>query len=56
MIATATQTVKFFIAGDWQEQPESTLHPITNPATGETIAYVPYATAVDVDRAARAAP
>lgn len=55
MIATATQTVKFFIGGDWQEQPESTLHPITNPATGETIAYVPYATAVDVDRAARAA-
>jgi malonate-semialdehyde dehydrogenase (acetylating)/methylmalonate-semialdehyde dehydrogenase len=31
------------------------LHPITNPATGETIAHIPYSTAADVDRAVNAA-
>jgi malonate-semialdehyde dehydrogenase (acetylating)/methylmalonate-semialdehyde dehydrogenase len=31
------------------------LHPITNPATGETIAHIPYSTSADVDRAVTAA-
>ena len=31
------------------------LHPVTNPATGETIAQIAYANAADVDRAAIAA-
>jgi malonate-semialdehyde dehydrogenase (acetylating)/methylmalonate-semialdehyde dehydrogenase len=47
--------VKFYIGGSWEDAPARTLHPITNPATGETIAQVPYATADDVDRAALAA-
>ena len=57
MTATATEvrTLKFFVDGQWQEAPGRTLNPITNPATGEVIARVPYATAEDIDRAARAA-
>ena len=34
---------------------KSTLHPVTNPATGAVLAEIPYATAEDVDRAVRAA-
>jgi malonate-semialdehyde dehydrogenase (acetylating)/methylmalonate-semialdehyde dehydrogenase len=52
---TAVRTVKFYTNGSWEDAPERTLHPIVNPATGEAIAQVPYATADDVDRAARAA-
>src|SRR5260370_2833776 len=58
MIATETavRQLKFFVNGSWQEARGSSLHPITNPATGEVIAQVPYATAHDVDRTARSAP
>jgi malonate-semialdehyde dehydrogenase (acetylating)/methylmalonate-semialdehyde dehydrogenase len=52
---TAIQTVKFFVNGRWEEPADRALYPIANPATGRTIAQVPYATAEDVDRAARAA-
>jgi malonate-semialdehyde dehydrogenase (acetylating)/methylmalonate-semialdehyde dehydrogenase len=57
MIATETavRNLKFFVNGSWQEPAASSLHPITNPATGAVIAQIPYATADDVDRAARAA-
>jgi malonate-semialdehyde dehydrogenase (acetylating)/methylmalonate-semialdehyde dehydrogenase len=57
MIATETavRTVKFYTNGSWEDAPGRALHPITNPATGEKIAQVPYATADDVDRTARAA-
>jgi malonate-semialdehyde dehydrogenase (acetylating)/methylmalonate-semialdehyde dehydrogenase len=57
MIATETavRTLKFFVNGSWEELSGRTLHPITNPATGDVIAQVPYATAEDVDRTARAA-
>ncbi len=48
-------SVKFYTNGSWEDAPGRSLHPITNPATGEAIAQVPYATADDVDRAARAA-
>jgi malonate-semialdehyde dehydrogenase (acetylating)/methylmalonate-semialdehyde dehydrogenase len=57
MIATETavRTVKFYTNGIWEDAPGRALHPITNPATGETIAQVPYANADDVDRTAQAA-
>jgi malonate-semialdehyde dehydrogenase (acetylating) / methylmalonate-semialdehyde dehydrogenase len=54
-IETAVRTVKFYTNGCWEEAAGRALHPITNPATGQTIAQVPYAIAEDVDRAARAA-
>ncbi len=52
---TAVRTLKFFVNGSWEENPGRSLRPITNPATGEVIAQVPYATEGDVDRTARAA-
>jgi malonate-semialdehyde dehydrogenase (acetylating)/methylmalonate-semialdehyde dehydrogenase len=52
---TAVRTVKFYTNGSWEDAPGRALHPITNPATGQVIAQVPYAGADDVDRAARAA-
>jgi len=57
MIATETavRTVKFYTNGSWEDAPGRTLHPITNPSTGQVIAQVAYATANDVDRTARAA-
>ena len=57
MIATATEvrTLKFYVNGRWEDSRGGELHPITNPSTGEVIAQVPYATAEDIDRAARAA-
>ena len=54
MIATDVQTLKFYSNGKW-EAGEGKLHPVTNPATGETIAHVPYATVAEVDRVARVA-
>ena len=48
-------SIKFYTNGAWEDAPGRALHPITNPATGEVIAQVPYATAEDVDRTARAA-
>jgi malonate-semialdehyde dehydrogenase (acetylating)/methylmalonate-semialdehyde dehydrogenase len=57
MIATETsvQTLKFYVNGKWEDAAGTTTHPITNPATGEVIAHVPYATAAQVDRVARLA-
>ena len=57
MIATETavRKLKFIVNGSWEERGGSSLHPITNPATGDVIAQVPYATADDVDRTAQAA-
>jgi len=52
---TAVRTIKFYTNGSWEDTPGRTLHPIANPATGCVIAQVPYATAEDVDRTARAA-
>src|SRR5712691_9553452 len=52
---TAVRKLKFLVNGSWEEAPERSSHPITNPASGEVIAEVPYATAEDVDRTARAA-
>jgi malonate-semialdehyde dehydrogenase (acetylating) / methylmalonate-semialdehyde dehydrogenase len=57
MIATGTAvgTVSFYIDGAWEKPEGRTLAPITNPATGQTIAEVPYATEGDIDRAVRSA-
>ncbi len=56
MIATETilKTVPSLLDGKW-EQPGGRCCPVWNPATGEEIAQVAYATAADVDRAVRAA-
>jgi len=51
---TAAHRLSFFSNGEWQAG-GGTLHPVTNPATGEVIAEVPYATAEEVDRTVRAA-
>ena len=51
----AVQTVGFYVDGKWETPQGLTLHPITNPATGETMAEMPYASAEEVDRAVRAA-
>ena len=40
--------------GKWEDSAGS-LHPVTNPAIGEVIANVPYATAAEVDRVAKLA-
>jgi malonate-semialdehyde dehydrogenase (acetylating)/methylmalonate-semialdehyde dehydrogenase len=52
---TAVQTLKFYVNGIWEDAEGSSLHPVTNPATGEVIARVPFATAAEVDRVARLA-
>ncbi|MSV27803.1 MAG: CoA-acylating methylmalonate-semialdehyde dehydrogenase [Bryobacterales bacterium] len=56
MTATETEvrTLKFFVNGEWRDG-GTELHPVTNPATGEVIARVPYAGAAEIDRAAVAA-
>jgi malonate-semialdehyde dehydrogenase (acetylating) / methylmalonate-semialdehyde dehydrogenase len=57
MIATETsvRTLKFYVNGKWETADGASTHPVTNPATGEVIAQVPYATAAQVDRVARLA-
>jgi malonate-semialdehyde dehydrogenase (acetylating)/methylmalonate-semialdehyde dehydrogenase len=57
MIATgsAVETVSFYVNGAWEKPAGRTMGAVTNPATGETIAEVPWATEGDVDRAVRAA-
>jgi malonate-semialdehyde dehydrogenase (acetylating)/methylmalonate-semialdehyde dehydrogenase len=55
MIGTATETVSFYVNGAWEKPNGRTMGPVMNPATGEIIAEVAYATAVDIDRVVRAA-
>jgi betaine-aldehyde dehydrogenase len=54
-MATATQTLKNFIDGDWADPAEGRTDPVYNPATGEEIAQAPSSTGADVDRAVKAA-
>src|ERR671935_1364619 len=54
-MATATQTFKNFIDGEWVDAAEGRTDPVINPATGEEIAQAPSSTAEDVDRAVKAA-
>ncbi len=55
MLLTAVGTVSYYINGVWEKPEGRTSQPVTNPATGATIAEVPFATAADVDRAVRSA-
>jgi len=57
MIATesAVQNVRFYVNGAWESPQEARKHPVINPATGRTLAEVPYASEADVDRAVRTA-
>ena len=57
MIATgnAVGTVSFYVNGVWEKLDGRTMGAVTNPATGEKIAEVPYATEADIDRAVRSA-
>jgi malonate-semialdehyde dehydrogenase (acetylating) / methylmalonate-semialdehyde dehydrogenase len=50
---TAVTTTAFYIGGKWETPHGRVLHPVINPATGETMAETPYATEADVDRAVR---
>src|SRR3984957_6141366 len=56
MIASekSVRTLQFYVNGKW-ENSEGASHPVTNPAIGEVIANVPYATAAEVDRVAKLA-
>jgi malonate-semialdehyde dehydrogenase (acetylating)/methylmalonate-semialdehyde dehydrogenase len=51
---TRIASAGFLIDGKW-ESPNRDLHNIVNPASGEIIAQVPYATVQDVDRAVKTA-
>jgi malonate-semialdehyde dehydrogenase (acetylating)/methylmalonate-semialdehyde dehydrogenase len=51
---TTIASAGFLIDGKW-ESPNRDLHNVVNPASGEVIAQVPYATLQDVDRAVKAA-
>jgi malonate-semialdehyde dehydrogenase (acetylating) / methylmalonate-semialdehyde dehydrogenase len=50
--ARETAVTSSYIAGEWVS-PRGSARTIVNPANGETLATLPYATAEDVDRAAR---
>ena len=52
---TAVGTISFHINGAWDKPGGRAMHSVTNPATGATIAEVPYAEESDIDRAVRAA-
>ena len=54
-MATAIQTTRNFIDGDWADPAEGRTDPVHNPATGEEIAQAPSSTQEDVDRAVAAA-
>ncbi|HEY1499222.1 MAG TPA: CoA-acylating methylmalonate-semialdehyde dehydrogenase [Acidobacteriaceae bacterium] len=47
--------VTSYIAGRWAAPEGKTQQPILNPASGETLATLPYASAAEVDRAAQSA-
>jgi len=57
MLATeiAAKTLSFYMNGQWTEAGNRDLHNVTNPATGASIAQVPFATAADVDRVVQSA-
>jgi len=56
MIAAETiQICSYYINGTWETAPGHRTGTVTNPATGRTLAEVPYATTDDVDRAVRSA-
>jgi malonate-semialdehyde dehydrogenase (acetylating)/methylmalonate-semialdehyde dehydrogenase len=54
-VETAVRTIKNYIGGAWIDAEAGDTLDVTNPATGETLAQVPFSGASDVDRAVRAA-
>lgn len=52
---TTLQQVKLLIDGQWVESQTREWHDITNPATQQVLAKVPFATADEVDAAIEAA-
>ncbi len=53
--AISTRTLKNYVNGSWIEASGAELEPVLNPATGETIAQVPFSTSAHLDEAAAAA-
>ncbi len=54
-MATATDTLKNFVDGEFVDPAEGRTSAVVNPSTGEEIAQAPDSTAEDVDRAVKAA-
>ncbi|HZC29113.1 MAG TPA: aldehyde dehydrogenase family protein, partial [Gaiellaceae bacterium] len=54
-MATATETLKNFVDGEFVDPAEGRTSAVVNPSTGEEIAQAPDSTAEDVDRAVKAA-
>jgi betaine-aldehyde dehydrogenase len=54
-MATATQTFKNFIDGEWVDAAEGRTDAVINPSTGEEIAQAPSSSTEDVNRAVKAA-
>jgi 1-pyrroline dehydrogenase len=54
-VSTTVSTHKNLIGGEWVDSADGGTMEVLNPATGETIAEVPRASAEDVDRAVQAA-
>src|ERR1035437_1190839 len=52
---SAVEIVAFYVNGKWERPQGRALGSVTNPATGATIAEVPYAEEADIDLAVRAA-
>jgi malonate-semialdehyde dehydrogenase (acetylating)/methylmalonate-semialdehyde dehydrogenase len=48
-------TVPSLIGGGWEEQGSDEIDPIYDPASGDTIAMLPYSTPAEIDLAVRAA-
>ena len=53
-VSESTKTVPFYVEGKWELPTGRQMQPVTNPATGQVIAHLPYATAADIDRVVRA--
>jgi malonate-semialdehyde dehydrogenase (acetylating) / methylmalonate-semialdehyde dehydrogenase len=54
-VETNIKILKNYIGGEWVESVSSQTLPVPNPATEETLAYVPISTKEDVDRAVKVA-
>src|ERR671918_1120494 len=52
---TGVRVLRNYVAGRWTPSSSSEALPVTNPATGETLARVPLSSAADLDAAVRAA-
>jgi malonate-semialdehyde dehydrogenase (acetylating) / methylmalonate-semialdehyde dehydrogenase len=52
---TGVRLLDNYVAGRWVASSSAEALPVTNPATGETLARVPLSSAADLDEAVRAA-